>query len=524
MPPVNALFHPSTFFPKQTAKTHTDFVHHICWSHARYFPQLCCFPPGGLQSCFNNHATYHFCCSEFIARARGNRSAGRWARSIPALQQSALPVKAVNQPLKVDFVVRSWYKDLFLLEELLLSMSIFWPFGKISTQVFVVLDKEHPQTLDTCWHLRERFGTFTHCRIEELPSFWPEYAGPAPKRPKAFRVHYSTFWSDLYARADADFIGVLDSDVVFHSFGIESLLFAPPASMTDNPSPSSRLEKPRPVVTGRWSPAFAFSTLAVQDEYSNVSFMDSLPMVVHRDEFQNLREHIRKRFAQITGASGIGFNEAFAIAWWQVDIMASSSWFLSFQGEFLCWQAAMGTFIWKHQRQHYHFSIRGGHALGLSPQSSCPSLRFALHATNLKRAALLDQSVDYAAEAQGMVAAGLCEAAIAGAKKPNTRKLSAIELARCKSAKYQAFELLTRSDDTLEKWPPAETKFCKSHNIPSLLRRFREILANYAAGNAHRKIHGLLRRALQSNGTRKYANDPDAHSQPISGRLEIMLD
>eukprot|EP00747_Dinoflagellata_sp_TGD_P034288 gnl/TRDRNA2_/TRDRNA2_137174_c1_seq2.p1 gnl/TRDRNA2_/TRDRNA2_137174_c1~~gnl/TRDRNA2_/TRDRNA2_137174_c1_seq2.p1 ORF type:complete len:241 (+),score=35.56 gnl/TRDRNA2_/TRDRNA2_137174_c1_seq2:106-723(+) len=202
-------------------------------------------------------------------------------------------------------------------------------------------------------------------------------------------------------------------------------------------------------------------------------------------------------------------------------VAATEGWFVSFQGEFLCFQAAMGAFLWRWRRERYHFSIAGGHARGLPVEASCPSLRVALHATEMKRAAFRSSSTHYAGEVRGVLAAGLCAAALA-----SERSLAASDAARCRAAAYQAEDLLARPDDVASahagfrgrSWTAEETVHCGSRAMHRLLADHKALLA----ASGRRVSVALLRWALAGNATGRYSLGDSSASAQERQRLEIL--
>ena len=120
---------------------------------------------------------------------------------------------------RVDLVVRSWHEDGILLRMMLLSLAIYWPFNLFQSSVHIVLDDEAPETTEVCSMVLKEFGTWATCTGEPRPSWGTRTIF---KRSKAARVHWSTFLSDLYTSEEADFVAILDSDTIFHSFGAEA--------------------------------------------------------------------------------------------------------------------------------------------------------------------------------------------------------------------------------------------------------------------------------------------------------------
>lgn len=450
--------------------------------------------------------TYDLCCSRFRTRVRQDVE-------VPSLLSSLRSHKEHRaSPLKVDLVVRTWHKDLPQLEGLLRSIAIFWPFGRLKTTVHVVLDAEAPQTTETCRWLEDRFGSWLRCVGEELPEFLRE--ATLLRRPKFARVHWSSFWADKYASPEADFVGICDSDVVFHSFGADAMLFAPPVEAEGRIAEQfSSPQLPRPVLSGSWSATFAFSVLAIQDQYFGVNFMDTLPMLVRRADFEALRSYLRERFRRLSGQPDrpLTFDEAFVLAEQYVDTWATGiGWFQAFQGESLTFHSAMGAFLWVHRREHYFFSVQAGAQLGLPATAACPSLRPAHHVTNLKRAAYDNpRKVSYENEARGIIAAGLCAAAgIHRRLLPRDAKL-------CAAAAYQADELLVKPDDVGSRaWTATDSDHCGRRSLARLLADYQSLLLE---GHGASPSLALLRWALGGNASGEY--DPNARGP--SDRLEV---
>lgn len=459
----------------------------------RFQPHLCCQPPRGFRACWDGELSYARCC----ASARARRPSRVEAAAIPfhGGPSAVPPAPAV----KVDLVVRSWHRDMALLEGLLVSISIFWPFGRLRTTVVVVLDSEAPETAAACQRLA-LFGSWVRCVGEALPELLG--SGTPVKRPRFSRVHWSTFWADRYASQDADFVGVLDADVVFHSFGAESFLFAPPSSA------GGAL---RPVISGTCSATFGFSALAVRSSYFGVNFMDTLPFIVRRTDFAALRMFIRRRFSSFVGSGGLlSFDEAYVLADQHVNSWATIlGWFNAYQGESLTFHAAMGIFVWEHAREHYLFSIQDGAQLGLPDEATCPTLRVALHATNLKRAAWDQPSkVSYSGEARGVMAAGLCAAAEAH------RRLSPRDADACAALRYRSGELLRRPDDVgTPPWRASSTSHCGRRALARLMADQQQLLAQLGPGHSL----ALLRWALAGNASGRY----DLNARGPGGRLEV---
>ena len=219
---------------------------------------------------------------------------------------------------------------------------------------------------------------------------------------------------------------------------------------------------------------------------------------------------MQERWARILGRERISFDEAFQTAAKHVEVLSTSAghWLTANHGEFLCFQAAAGSFIWRHRRKEYHFSIYGGLQRGLPVQSTCPSLRVALHTTELKRS---NRRGHYEDEAKAIMAAGLCSAAAAQGKL----RTRLFHLCRILPKDSQA--LLAVADDVPSwSWTSVETGYCGRRSLPELLADFWRLQAKAPERGA---IKATLRQLLAANATGRYTAD---HSLDPHRRLEVV--
>merc|ERR1719265_1243495 len=106
----------------------------------------------------------------------------------------------------------------------------------------------------------------------------------SPERRKGLvRLNWSLFNADKYSQAD--FIAVVDTDVVFHTFGISEWLFERLGSDV------------KPVVFGAWRPLFVLNPLVLGFPWI-AEFMDSFPFVIHRQHFSDLRDFIKRQMGR----------------------------------------------------------------------------------------------------------------------------------------------------------------------------------------------------------------------------------
>ena len=220
---------------------------------------------------------------------------------------------------------------------------------------------------------------------------------------------------------------------------------------------------------------------------------------------------MQQRWAQILGKERISFDEAFLTAGEYVEVLSTSTaaghWLTANHGEFLCFHAAAGSFLWRWRRDSYHFSIYGGLQRGLPVAFTCPSLRVALHATELKRS---NRRSFYEDEAKAIMAAGLCSAAAASGK------LSARLFHLCRRLPRDFQSLLVVADDVPSKsWTAIETGYCGSRSLPQLLADHWRLQTAPERG----AVKAILRRLLAANATGRYTTDP---SLEVHDRLEVV--
>eukprot|EP00929_Paragymnodinium_shiwhaense_P084418 TRINITY_DN45132_c0_g1_i1.p1 TRINITY_DN45132_c0_g1~~TRINITY_DN45132_c0_g1_i1.p1 ORF type:complete len:193 (+),score=34.52 TRINITY_DN45132_c0_g1_i1:25-579(+) len=183
----------------------------------------------------------------------------------------------------------------------------------------------------------------------------------------------------------------------------------------------------------------------------------------------------------------------------------------------------MGNFLWLARRDDYFFSIRGGVERGLPADATCPSLRVAIHLSELKRAAIFNKGVDYHQEARGIMAAGLCRAG----RLRNL--LSRQEQQLCARNPYSSTSLLLRADDVVLQSDPqygwmGNASHCGRRSTKRLLADYDELVAGGALGGGpQRSLRRWLRSALSSNASGEYSYDSSRVMEFISERLEVNI-
>ncbi|CAE8645646.1 unnamed protein product [Polarella glacialis] len=223
---------------------------------------------------------------------------------------------------------------------------------------------------------------------------------------------WSECWADRYS--SADYIAVIDTDVVFVTFGIEQLLFARGAS-----------NSVRPIIWGHANEIYFPHTVLQLGYTGGVDFMDSFPLVVQRSHFADLRQFLVKRFGRPDPPKSGG--DAFDWAFLEYVKAVRAGALDEHGGECPSFHAMIGSFIWNERRESYAWSIRHGHLQGIPLEHRCPRLRVTCHVpywghdnlpdyhiTKVKwepqslRASALP-SLGYAARAISVIYAGLCE-------------------------------------------------------------------------------------------------------------------
>ncbi|CAE7517610.1 unnamed protein product [Symbiodinium natans] len=171
---------------------------------------------------------------------------------------------------------------------------------------------------------------------------------------------WSESWADNFSTAD--YIAVIDSDVVFTSFVLPSLLF--------EPGPHGL----RPIVMGHSAhEVFPATVLALRLVWV-AEFMDNFPLVIHRQHFASLRRVL----VMLYGAhESDDFDSVFVP--YLKGVWEESSKSLAKLPECICFHSMMGSFLYHRYKEFYAWSIRHGHVKSLPAEHCCPRLRVAHH-------------------------------------------------------------------------------------------------------------------------------------------------
>jgi len=195
----------------------------------------------------------------------------------------------------------------------------------------------------------------------------------------------------LYSKAD--YIAVIDSDVVFFTFGIPGIIFD---WSSHGSQPKAR---PKPVVHGHFTETSPFGNGIGALRLPRVAEFMQHPFIIERGDFPALRQFVVREvgvdMSKHEGPeqlrSDSGFAEAFLILqhrMHEVALQRRATW-----DEVPCFQTIMGHFLWHYRNDQYSWSIKYGN-LSLwhsdspfsSPEvfgqvplaSTCPALQVAI--------------------------------------------------------------------------------------------------------------------------------------------------
>ncbi|CAE7209213.1 unnamed protein product [Symbiodinium sp. CCMP2592] len=171
---------------------------------------------------------------------------------------------------------------------------------------------------------------------------------------------WSECWADNFSTAD--YIAVTDSDVVFTSFVLPSLLF--------EPGPS----KPRPIVMGHSELEVFLATVLALRLVWVAEFMDNFPLVIHRAHFGSFRQILVLLYGKQPSDD---FDSVFVP--YLKGIWEESEKRLAKEPETICFHSMMGSFLYFKYQDWYAWSIRHGWIRSVPLEHTCPRLRVAHH-------------------------------------------------------------------------------------------------------------------------------------------------
>jgi len=394
------------------------------WWHA-FTDARCCEPPSGNPVCWQPPVyTYERCCKNsiyhtFVAKTFSPR----------LVMGQLLPTQ--RKALSVDLVCRTHAKHQIMLKTLLSTVNVYWrPLG---WGAVVVLDADSPADVALCESRGQPDGLqpWVGCFLEELPPGYNDYV-PVRRHDENWglskgyvRAHYGHFRFDLYSQAD--YVAVIDSDVVFFTFGIPGLSFDWHANQHHPEA------KPKPIVHGYFSDVSPCGNCIAALELPRVAEFMPQPFIIERADFRALREFIAHQVGLDTvnhrSADDVNFEQAFNEAFLLIqkkmhDIghRRGFTW-----DEVPCFQTMMAHFLWYHRHDRYAWSIKYGNlslwastVYGMPSASSeygsvprfctCPALQVASDLGGISKASGRDIEEDnkFLDAARKYALAGLC--------------------------------------------------------------------------------------------------------------------
>jgi hypothetical protein len=231
---------------------------------------------------------------------------------------------ANQEPIvRMDIMCRTFHGALFEILRMIFTYLLFFPVDKLSPGIVLVLDAE--DALDHAMgSLLETAYKHIHLKaVYENPP--PPGTLTARMRSEGFsRTQWSNFYSDLYS--DAEFIGIIDSDVEF--------FFKP------IPEKHLLLKWKTPVIHGILSdPRLLQCVKFMIGRDAVAEFMYVFPFIVKHKHFALMREHIMQT---------TGYN-SFEQAWFEMQIRFDT-W-----GQFL----VMGNYLFHFHHDEYVWHIVG---------------------------------------------------------------------------------------------------------------------------------------------------------------------
>lgn len=319
-----------------------------CWRDGFSYG-LCCVPP--VPWCFDADFTAELCCSKPPST---NPFAGVQLHGLDGPQ---LVSREDIVGLRVDLVVRSYWKAAEMLLLLVHSLELYWP--KEAGNVIVILD-DTSEDAAVCRLL----PAWIRCLLDPPPEVVETFSDAT----RALRTSLKGMLTKELALlevdkySDADYIAVVDADTVFVTYGAPELFFAR--------MPSKQV---LPIQYGRSSGGPFRNTVKVLGLGPWVAeFMDSFPQVFHRDHFHMCREYIRSMFGAGTVGKTASFRQAFAT-------LAARVAEESDRAEFPSFHTVMGAFVYRHYQNEYAWAIQYGWMAGVPWNQTCPGLRVVAH-------------------------------------------------------------------------------------------------------------------------------------------------
>lgn len=231
----------------------------------------------------------------------------------------------------VALVVRTFGGAVSTLIPFFRSVEKFWPYQR--WPVIIVFDADHEADRALAAALVPSWAKVEFEHLPPLSKEWVELRRLGSRRFGWQRASWSHFNLDRYT--DADFVAQADSDIIFHTFVDEELLFD---------------DARRPRVTGisHWSDFGP--VLRSLDLQTDFDFMVAQPMLLRRGDFQRTRDFVARKMR------AKDFNEAYALLTHAVMKNETNA-IRAGTRHVLSQQSVMGGYLWAFRREMYSWHI-----------------------------------------------------------------------------------------------------------------------------------------------------------------------
>lgn len=407
--------------------------------------------------------------------------------------------RAGNSRVRVALVVRTYHGDLEMLLAMLNSVEIFWPrWGDVVT----VFDSDSAADRTAC----DLLPRWARCAFQLRPRR-AVFNTSSPEQ--AFMI-WSHFYLEQHVAPGHDFVAIVCSDVVFHSFAIEELIF----DWADGPT------APKPIIHGRVRELSGDYSAPVNKLfqvdprlYWVAEFTDTFPFVVRTEDFG----FCRGAFDHVLSRPGRGYHSAalagdFDRAW------AAFHNSLEHEGIFdlPSSESFLGHCFWHWRRERYSWSIQAATWIRMwqAPafrHFTCPQARVATHvpymdlqqvcedfevkvkhnslsrdrlvtgATQLgRRPSWVGTAAFYFLRAGALMNAAICSVRWkdfkGGNRGANWARLRAHQCEGLGRAGYNISEVILSRNYPAGMWAEADTLHCGNRTVYQLLRRYHRLL------------------------------------------------
>mmetsp|Transcript_1082 Transcript_1082/g.3163 ORF Transcript_1082/g.3163 Transcript_1082/m.3163 type:complete len:312 (-) Transcript_1082:72-1007(-) len=295
---------------------------------------------------------------------------------------------------------------------------------------------------------------------------------------------------DRHVPEDYDFVAVLDSDQVFHSFGVEDIIF-------DWSDP----ERPKPVWHGDLNPLSGDFRGPVQLLFGGnwiAEFSQSWPNLLHRRDLAYCREYLLERIRGLLG-DGLPSNASLLEAWMAFEashgqistppaLWAHCVWFSSGRKDDYAW-----SFHGSLTPAHLHANV-----FAFSPgdfsRYTCPWPRSVTHVPFMGQMLFLEDyevivkygsgrnlqgtgAATYPARAGALMAAGLCGVKWRVPREQNEMASWLRSRAQdCARPRYNLSRMILARHYPTGLWTEAESMHCGPRHVSRLLRTYHALL------------------------------------------------